>query len=487
MDPKKTSRALQLRVKFIAVFVVIALVPLLLLAGLFAARFHEIPLRYIVAVCITVLLFAAGVARLFADSVVKPIEKILEASRQIAAGHFEYQVTVATKDEIEDLAQGFNAMARTLRATFLDLQQGQSIMAAERNKLAVVLSGITDGVIAVDRDRNIIIFNKAAEEITGALPERVLGGPIDSVIRILDNENEIPAHEYCAIQGSGTEGISFIKKGLKMIGLDGKEHYVNLTSGQIKEGRNINLGCILTFHDVTRETLIEKLKTEFVSIAAHQLRTPLSAIKWSLKMLLDGDMGVLSHDQKDLVEKSFRSNERMIFLINDLLNVTRIEEGKYVHEQKLADIVEILTETAETAKDEAAQKGFTLEFTIPKEKPPLILIDIEGMRLVLQNLTENAIRYTPPGGTVTISLAHTDKDIVVSVHDTGVGIPQEDQSRIFTKFFRGDNVVRMETEGTGLGLFIAKNIVEAHGGKIWFDSAPGKGSTFSFSLPIPRE
>jgi signal transduction histidine kinase len=225
------------------------------------------------------------------------------------------------------------------------------------------------------------------------------------------------------------------------------------------------------------------MKTEFVSISAHQLRTPLSAIKWTLKMFLDGDLGELTKEQREFLEKTYQSNERMISLINDLLNVTRIEEGRYLYRVVLTDIVKICQSITDSYKEEIKKRNLKMVFHKPK-KLPMVKVDVEKISLAIQNLIENSIRYTPAGGEIEIFLKEKKNEIEFSIKDTGIGIPKDQQHRVFTKFFRAPNATKMATEGSGLGLFITKNVVEAHGGKIWFESEEGKGTTFYFTLPI---
>ena len=240
----------------------------------------------------------------------------------------------------------------------------------------------------------------------------------------------------------------------------------------------------MVLHDISREKMVERMKTEFVSISAHQLRTPLSAIKWTLRMLLDGDLGEINPEQREFIDRTYNSNERMINLINDLLNVTRIEEGRYLHKPIMYDMGEIMEYVIKPYREEAAKRQVIFGLERTKKKLPKVLLDVEKIRLAVENLIDNAVRYTPPGGKVTVSLNCDKKEIVVSIKDTGVGIPKDQQERVFTKFFRGANVMKMETEGSGLGLFIARNIIESHGGKIWFESEEGKGTTFHFSIPV---
>jgi len=243
---------------------------------------------------------------------------------------------------------------------------------------------------------------------------------------------------------------------------------------------------MIILHDITREREIDRMKTEFVSIAAHQLRTPLSAIKWTLRMLLDGDVGQLSQEQAEFLEKGYRSNERMISLINDLLNVARIEEGRFLYSLTYQSLEEIIEKVIEGLSGLVKEKKLKLVFNKPKKTLPKVKVDKEKIELVIQNLLDNAIGFNNSGGQVTISVKCDKMKLEVMVQDTGVGIPRSQRKRIFAKFFRADNAIKLETEGTGLGLFICKNIIEAHGGKIWFESQEGQGTTFWFTLPTAQ-
>jgi len=200
-------------------------------------------------------------------------------------------------------------------------------------------------------------------------------------------------------------------------------------------------------------------------------------------MLLDEDLGEITKEQREFIEKIYESNEKMIRLINDLLDVTRIEEGRYLYRPVLASLENEVQFVVNSYKEEIEKRKLKLEFKEPKKKLPQVMLDVEKMRLAIQNLLDNAIRYTHSGGQVTISLKGDKNKVEFRISDTGIGIPKDQQKRVFTKFFRGANAVKMETGGTGLGLYITKNIIEAHDGKILFKSEEGKGSTFYFSLP----
>ncbi|MEK7639989.1 MAG: HAMP domain-containing sensor histidine kinase [Patescibacteria group bacterium] len=229
---------------------------------------------------------------------------------------------------------------------------------------------------------------------------------------------------------------------------------------------------------------LDQMKTEFISVASHQLRTPLSGIKWSLKMLIDHDLGPLTIEQEDMLLKGYQSNERMIALINDLLSVSRIEEGRMTYAFHDENLDPVIREIVEDAQHLASEKHIALTY-VPEVQPlPVVHIDKQKFQLALQNLIDNALKYTSIGGIIGIQARVQQDELVLSVQDTGVGIPVNQHTRVFSKFFRGDNVMRMQTEGTGLGLFITHDVVVQHHGRIWFESHEGRGSTFYVALPL---
>lgn len=232
-----------------------------------------------------------------------------------------------------------------------------------------------------------------------------------------------------------------------------------------------------------RELAITRAKSEFISIAAHQLRTPLSAIKWTLRMLLDEDTGPITAEQRDTLQKGYDANERMIRLVSDLLDTTRIEEGRFGYTFAEGNLEDALKKVVDEHLALARSRQIYLSLQLPQQPLPPLLLDADRIALAFANLLANALNYTLPGGRVTVGIRQVGKNAEVSVADTGVGIPKEQLHRLFTKFFRADNVIRMQTEGSGLGLFIAKNIVRRHGGDITVSSQEGNGSTFAFTIP----
>ncbi len=239
----------------------------------------------------------------------------------------------------------------------------------------------------------------------------------------------------------------------------------------------------LIVHSFEKLAETNRLKTEFVSIASHQLRTPLTNIKWSLNALTDKGGEQLAKDQVELLTTISENNQRMIELVNDLLNVSRIDQGTLTLKPKKMSLAELIKESLESYEPLAAASNTEISLNFRKDTP-LISADDKAIKLIIDNLIDNAIRYTPGRGKVKIKLIKKGKYIRCEVKDNGVGIPADDQKKIFQKFFRSQNVMKYQTEGTGLGLFIAKSIIDMTKGKIGLQSQEGKGSTFWFELPI---
>lgn len=356
-----------------------------------------------------------------------------------------------------------------------DAEESKKEIELEKNKTRATLVSLSDGLIVFDKEKKIVLVNPASERILELKEGQVLGKKInqisgfpilDKLYQTLDNKIEWTGRKYELILGESLK--RFFQVSVTPIFV-GKEQ----------------IGLMITLHDVTREKEVERLKTEFVSIAAHQLRTPLSATKWILRLLLDGDVGKLSKEQIGFLEKGYQSNERMIILINDLLNVAQMEEGRFIYKPSFSSLEDIAQKNIDGLKETAQKKEIEIIFNKPKDGlSKKVKIDENKIGIVFQNLLDNAIRFTKPGGKVVISIEYDKINARVTVEDTGVGIPDEQQARIFTKFFRAGNVIKMETEGSGLGLFICKNTVSAHGGKIWFKSEENKGTTFYFTIPL---
>lgn len=433
----------------------------------------------------------------FEEIVGKPLEKIFEKKelkeiiKEVSEKGFlkGKEITLQTKEKGEvilnlfakaekeghffvffDLTE-FKKTETALLNMLEDKEKEREKAIKERKKAMAIVNNFNDAVFLFDDKNKILMTNPKAEELFKFKTDEIIGKELTQLTTfpIFQSLNELLKEKNKEL----FQKEIVLEENLVL--------RITILSLSIENGKE---GTLVILRDITREKLIERMKSEFVSLSAHQLRTPLSAIKWSLKMLLDGDVGKLTKDQKEMLDRAYKSNERMIHLINDLLSATRIEEGKYLYQPLFVDFTEVVESVLSSFKHEIEKKNLKFEFQKPKEKLPQIKVDREKIELAIQNLVDNAIRYTLPGGKVTVSLSCDKKEIEFKIQDTGIGIPKGQQPRVFTRFFRGSNALRIETEGSGLGLYIAKNIIEAHGGRIWFESEEKRGSTFYFTLPL---
>lgn len=387
--------------------------------------------------------------------------------------------------DIEDAVDGFAGTIRELESTISALRHEREALLSGRDMLSLVLSEIGDAVIAVDRKRTIVLFNTAAERITGFDAGDMLGRSLEDSLVFLQDDKKLDLDTYCPVDRDA-EGIVFSAEKLRL-DTGKKERYVSLHVGKTKKNPHIDIGAILTLHDLTRERTFDKIKQEFVAITAHQMRTPLTEVRWSLEMLLAGDLGKLPKTQRAMITRSFTSNERMIKLVDDLLHCARIEHIYGPVKKERIDLVKLVKDSAWLLKKEARKRKLRLEVEKPETAIPEIHGDEQLVRSAVANVLHNALIYTPAGGTISISFRKGKKSAAVVIHDSGIGIPPDEQNLIFNKFFRAKNAMKTETDASGLGLYIAKRLVDRHGGELTFSSRLNKGSTFTISLPVAKE
>ena len=407
-------------------------------------------------------------------------------------------LTEKVHERTAELQKTHDALLQTLE----EVNVAKAEIEKEERRTGAILSNFLDPVIVVDNDHKIIFLNPVAEKVFG-LREDILGKTIVSKNnkfsfsdfgKIINQDFEVqeievdksknPIVEEVIIYSGKKEKDKISPFSVHSPG-DKKESVVyKVLTAPVHDEKNIGFGKMKVFYDLTREKMIDRMKTEFVSVAAHQLRTPLSAIKWAIKMIMDGDVGEITEEQKEVLMKGYISNERVIGLINDMLNVSKIEEGRFGYTFKIGNINELLNKILKDYKEEINNKNIKITTKRPKNIPQ-ISFDREKMELALKNIMANSIRYTPEGGKIEINL-RVNNNLKLIVKDNGVGIPKGEQEKLFTKFFRGENVVRMQTEGSGLGLFIVKNIIEKHNGKIEINSEEGRGTIVEITLPVSK-
>ena len=413
--------------------------------------------------------------------------KILELETTNKAGKIvPIELSVAlikTKNEISAFGIARDISIRKEHEKLL-IQKNNDIK-KEKERTEIFLSSIGDGVLAIDQNFKITYANHIAEKLLGWTLKELIGKDVYDNITVKDGTNKTIAKKKRALSlavKSGKTISSSIINPVYYVRKDKSKFPVAITAAPINSGGKFS-GAIDVFKDITHEIEVGKMKNEFISLASHQLRTPLSAIKWYAEMLLEGNAGKLDAEQAKFVDNINLSNQRMIDLVNTLLNISRIESGRIIIESKPTDLKEIISAVVHEFEPKIKEKKQKIIVNI---NPNLKKINCDPKLIfeVYKNLISNAIKYSPKEGEIQIFVS-SDKDNVISqITDNGYGIPKKDQNKVFTKFYRGENILKIETEGTGLGLYLIKSIVESSGGKIWFKSQENKGTTFWFSLPL---
>jgi two-component system phosphate regulon sensor histidine kinase PhoR len=359
------------------------------------------------------------------------------------------------------------------------------LLSGERNRSGAILRSMVEGVAVIDAEERLVFYNRAFSEIFNVEGTSGEGRALIEIVR----NSELLALIRRALRGD--EGLqSDIVMGITQTqSFSVTAAPVNAmevpTPDRPAAGRasaERPSGAVVVLHDVTELRRLERVRQDFVANVSHEFKTPLTAIQGFAETLLAGALDDPSNNRRFL--EIIRNHAiRLARLTNDLLKLARIEAGKLEVEFSTVGLMELIEACAETTLLKADRKEITLEIEVPP-KLPAVRGDAGLMRDVLQNLLDNAIQYTPHGGHIRVTADAGDRDAVVTVADTGIGIPLADQERIFERFYRVDAARSREAGGTGLGLSIAKHIVEAHGGRLWVESTVGQGSRFSFSIPL---
>lgn len=355
-------------------------------------------------------------------------------------------------------------------------------LAESQAKNEAMLENIGDGVIGINDGGDIVYVNSQTEKMLKMSETELIGKRMIHAVPLLDEAGKEVPPEKRPIRTALLLKKKVVSSDYFYKRIDGSKFAAAITAtpvvlhGQVVGGVNV-------FRDITKEYEIDRMKTEFISLASHQLRTPLSAMKWFTELLLDEEVGKLSEEQREVATNIYQSNERMIELVNALLNISRIESGRIIIEPKITDLKLLVEEVIGELKPKIEEKKHKLAISVHGNLPK-INIDPKLVRHVYMNLLTNAIKYTPDKGEITVIISKSGNEVISQITDNGLGIPESQADKVFSKFFRGQNIVKMVTDGTGLGLYLSKAIVESSGGKIWFESTEGKGSTFWFILPL---
>jgi two-component system, OmpR family, phosphate regulon sensor histidine kinase PhoR len=408
------------------------------------------------------LLVAGGSALLVSRGVSTRIRRLEQFSHRVARGDFHPLEMESGGDELDDLARAFNETAARLAETIRSLTE-------ERNRSAAILGSMIEGVAVISPQERIVFSNRAFSQILGLEAMPIEGRPLVEIVRQSDllavSKKVLLEHEQVSSE--------------VVVGTVRPRSFAVTAAPVRATGPS---GAVLVLHDISELRRLERVRQDFVANVSHEFRTPLTAIQGFAETLLGGALDDQAH-REHFVEIIRDHASRLARLTEDLLKLSRIEAGKLDLEFRPVSIYQLVQSCVETARFKGARKDLTVETRLP-EGLPNVQGDSNGLQEVLQNLLDNAVQYTPSGGHLVVSASNQGDQVQVTVSDTGIGIPQAEQERIFERFYRVDAARSREAGGTGLGLSIARHIVEAHDGRLWVESAVGEGSHFHFNIPV---
>ncbi len=415
------------------------------------------------SISLSILILTGGASLLFFRRISNRIGRLTDFSRRVAEGDFNPMPLEQTNDELADLSNTLNITASKLDQTIRTLTK-------ERNQSAAILASMEEGVVVIDTEQRVTFCNSAFCQAAGVPSVHWDNRPVVELIRHSD---------LLAMLQSSFEGAKVIH-GEVVVGSVRTRSFA-ATSTPIHSKERIT-GAVMVLHDITEIRRLERARRDFVANVSHEFRTPLTAIRGFSETLLEGALED-DNKRKRFIEIIHEHALRLTRLTNDLLRLAQIEAGQLQLEFHPLTVASIIEPCIETTRANALQKGLTLEIQSTPNLP-MLQGDVQSLQGVLQELLDNAIRYSSPGGSIRINTTLKESEVEISVSDTGIGIPKTDQERIFERFYRTDPARSRESGGTGLGLSIAKHLIEAHGGYIKVESEVGKGSNFSIFLPI---
>lgn len=429
--------------------------------------------------------------------ILRRVRRLAMSMRRVVGGDLEERGHLQFgMGELDDITGIFDAITGKLEEAYatteqkvkkrtVELEFNKGMSELEKARFEALLTSIGDGLFATDEQGKISFVNQEAQRMLGWTAKDMIGNVSYRFFRLEDEKGEVIPDEkrptLITLSTKKSNHSPVLPHPYYFVRKDKTRFPAQISATPIIVD-DVVVGTIQVFRDVTDETEFDRRKSEFISIASHQLRSPLSATKWLSDMLRKGDVGPLQPKQKDLADKLFEANERMVVLVNELLNVSRLEAGTTKLSPEPTAMSELIAGVIAEHSVILQSHGQKFDFV---EKPlPTINVDRLLMREVLANVISNASKYSPEGSTITVRAETDDVGVVISVKDQGIGIPRSAQKQMFRKFFRADNAAKSVITGTGLGLYVVKSIVELHGGKIWFESEENKGTTFFVTVPL---
>jgi NtrC-family two-component system sensor histidine kinase KinB len=402
---------------------------------------------------------------------VKPAEQLTETVRQIGKGKLDLKIDVLSDDEIGQLSREFNKMTERLRQYE---QMNIEKILSEKRKSEAIVESISDGLMVTDRQMRILHLNSVMAELLGTAEAGAIGAPVGTVVR-----DERLMSFLRNPRGEAQEALPPILQ----FDRQGRMHYFRLKLSRIFDGEGELYGVVTLLQDVTQFKELDRMKSDFIATLSHEFRTPVTSITMSVDLLGQGILGALNPKQRELLDSAKEDCERLTKLARELLQLSKLESGRMQMRNEVLNIRAVADFSLRPLQRQFQEKSIALVNDVPPALPP-INADEQQISWILTNLVTNALRYTDPGGTVRLTAREEAGALLVSVEDTGQGIAEEHLEKIFDKFVQVKHHTDSTPGSVGLGLAIAKEIVETYGGRIWVESRVGQGSTFSFTLPL---
>ncbi len=425
---------------------------------------------YSLALLISLIIIIA-----FSYTILEPVDKLIIGTQLVGQGKLDYQIKKYSTDEIGRLVEAFNDMIRKLRTSIEKETKSTEKAILEKTKAELIIDSMADGVIVTNKNHEVVLFNRAAEKIFEVPASKIIGKNILHMTK-----SGIASIFYDLFED---EGLFLNKKNRVIVKeFESKEPKKTLkaTVGPLRhDSSQWDGGSVIVIEDITKMREIENMKTEFVSIVSHELRTPLTSMLGYAELMQQGKLGILSEQQQKASEIIVSETRRLTSLVNDILDLSKLEAGKATLNLEETNLEECIEQSP--ALHMIKEKGIELKKITP-ETLPKVMVDKNKITQVLTNLLSNATKFTQKEGKITIRVVERKDSILISISDTGIGIPKKHIPHLFDKFYQVETHLRRQQGGTGLGLPIVKEIVSAHGGLVTVDSKPKKGTTISFTL-----